>query len=271
MALSITVPKFLEAKQTGRSLTMLTCYDAAFARILNKTALDAILVGDSLMMVVYGEDTTLGATPEIIAQHVKAVSRSAPDKFIVADMPFLATRQGKAHATRVAQTLVQAGAHAIKIEGVEDQEDVLKHLIKSGIPVMGHLGLTPQFVHAFGGMRVQAKSEAEGNKLIADMKTLEELGAFSSVLECVPASLATKVTKSVRIPVIGIGAGIDVDGQILVLHDLLGFRSDFKPKFLRNFANLEEHIGKSVNDYIEAVDKMDYPNSAESYQTGPAT
>lgn len=268
MALQMTVPKFQEYKKQGRPIRMVTCYDAAFGRILEKSDIDTILVGDSLMMVVYGEDTTLNATSEIISRHVRAVAKSAPSKFIVADMPFLATRQGKYHATREAQKLIQAGAHAIKIEGVEDQEDVLKHLVKSGIPVMGHLGLTPQFVHAFGGMRVQARSQSEAQQLKRDMITLEEIGAFSAVLECIPAVLANEISEVVRLPIIGIGAGSDVDGQVLVLHDLLGFRSDFKPKFLRNFASLESEVLAGVNRFCQAVESFDYPKAEESYLMG---
>lgn len=244
---------------------MVTAYDAWSARLLNETPVDMLLVGDSAMMVVHGERDTLGATADIMAMHTKAVARTAPDKLIVADMPFLSTRKGNAHALDCAALLLRAGAHAVKVEGVDGHEDVIRHMVESGIPVMGHLGLTPQWVHAFGGFTVQARETEEAKKLLADAKRLEEAGAFALVLECIPHALATETTRSLNIATIGIGAGAGCDGQVLVLHDLLGMNPDFKPRFVRKYADGASFVSTAVTHYAEDVKAGSFPSAKEQF------
>jgi 3-methyl-2-oxobutanoate hydroxymethyltransferase len=262
----ITVPDFKKRKQEGKKLSMITCYDAGFARILADSAIDLLLIGDSSAMVMQGEDSTLHASVESIAFFTRAVARgSQGKKFIVADMPFLSTRKSREHAVEAAGTLLRAGAHAVKIEGIRGNEDLVRHLTESGIPVMGHLGLTPQFVNAFGGMKVQAKTAPEQDALLNDGKRFQDCGAFSLVLECVPETIATRMTEALSIPTIGIGAGSGVDGQVLVLQDLLGMNPGFKPKFLRTYLNGYETLLGAFNRYHEDVVTVNFPNEKESY------
>src|SRR5580692_722250 len=208
---------FLRAKVEGRKLSMVTCYDYTFASMLSRSAIDGILVGDSAAMVMHGHPSTLSATTELMRLHTEAVVRGAADKFVVADMPFLSFRKGLAAAMDSAQVLMTAGAHAVKLEGVDGHEDVIERMAQSGIPVMGHLGLQPQSVHTYGGFRVQGRSGESAREIVRQANSLEELGAFALVLECVPADLAREITEGLRIPTIGIGAGAGCDGQILVL------------------------------------------------------
>lgn len=261
-----TIREFADAKAAGRKIVMVTAYDAWSARLLAAAPVDCLLVGDSVMMTLYGDRDTLGATTEIMATHTRLVARQAPDKLIVADMPFLAVRKGNAYALDCAAELLRAGAHAVKAEGVRGHADVLHHLVESGIPVMGHLGLTPQSVHALGGYKVQAKEPAEAAQLRADAATLQNAGCFSLVLECVPAPLAQSVTAGLKIATIGIGAGADCDGQVLVLHDLLGLNPDFKPKFVRRFADTATVMKDGITDYAEAVRAGTFPNEKESFR-----
>ncbi len=261
-----TIREFADAKAAGRKIVMVTAYDAWSARLLAAAPVDCLLVGDSVMMTLYGDRDTLGATTEIMATHTRLVARQAPDKLIVADMPFLAVRKGNAYALDCAAELLRAGAHAVKAEGVRGHADVLHHLVESGIPVMGHLGLTPQSVHALGGYKVQAKEPAEAAQLRADAATLQNAGCFSLVLECVPAPLAQSVTAGLKIATIGIGAGADCDGQVLVLHDLLGLNPDFKPKFVRRFADTATVMKDGVAAYTEAVRAGTFPNEKESFR-----
>lgn len=241
---------------------MVTAYDALMARIV-AAHVDAILVGDSVAMAVHGLESTVHATVEMMALHTAAVRRGAPDTVIVADMPFGTFRQGPYVAAKAAEALMRAGATAVKVEGVRGHEDVIAHLVGSGIPVMGHLGLTPQSVHQLGGYRVQARSEAEGEKLKADAQRLEELGAFAVVLECVPAALAREVTEERQIPTIGIGAGPDTAGQVLVLTDLLGLDGRFRPKFARRYLEGETLVGEAVGRYAADVRAAAFPAKAE--------
>jgi 3-methyl-2-oxobutanoate hydroxymethyltransferase len=219
--------EFLLAKAEGRKLSMVTCYDYTFARLLSKSVIDGILVGDSAAMVMHGHPSTLSATTELMRLHTEAVVRGAADKFIVADLPFLSFRKGLAAALDSASLLMVAGAHAVKLEGVDGHEDVIQRLVQSGIPVMGHIGLQPQSVNAYGGFRVQGRSSDSAENIARQATALEELGAFAIVLECVPATLARDISAGLRIPTIGIGAGAECDGQILVLQDLLGMNTDF--------------------------------------------
>jgi 3-methyl-2-oxobutanoate hydroxymethyltransferase len=256
---------FAAAKATGRKLVMVTAYDAWSARLLAETPVDCLLVGDSAMMVVHGEADTLGATPEIMALHTRAVARGAPRAFIVADMPFLSARRGPGPALDCAAALLRAGAHAVKIEGARGHLEVIRHLVESGIPVMGHLGLTPQHVHALGGYRVQARRVADGARLREEAAALAAAGVFALVLECIPRELAAEVTAALPIPTIGIGAGPGCDGQVLVLHDLLGFNPGFRPRFVRRWADGAALLGRGVARFAAAVRRGSFPAAKESF------
>jgi len=261
----MTVPEFYKRKQKKQKISMITCYDASFASIVNASPIDVILVGDSSAMVMHGFNSTIHATAEMIEAHVAAVARTATNKFIVADMPFLSNRHGVSHATEIAGRFLKAGAHAVKIEGIQGNEEIVKHLVGSGIPVMGHLGLTPQFVNQLGGMKVQATSAEAQELLLTDAKAFQDAGAFSLVLECVPNKIAKKATDLLNIAVIGIGAGLEVDGQVLVLQDLLGFNPNFKPKFLRQYLNGYELFKSAFEEFHEDVTQQKFPNEKECY------
>ena len=231
---SMTVLDFSKRKKNHQKISMVTCYDSTFARIVGTTGVDCVLVGDSCAMVMYGEQTTLSATVGAISRHTAAVRKGLPSKFIVADMPFLSYREGTNRAIRAAGALVRSGADAVKLEGLSGNEKTIAKIVESGIPVMGHLGLTPQSYHSLGGYRVQGRDAEGAEKIRSDALLLQELGAFALVLECVPENLAGEIAGSLAIPVIGIGAGRLVDGQVLVLQDLLGL-SSFKPRFARRY------------------------------------
>ena len=256
---------FLRAKTEGRRLSMITCYDYTFARLLSKTAVDGILIGDSAGMVMHGHPSTLSMTVDMMRLHTEAVVRGAEGKFVVADMPFLSFRKGVAAALDTAQVLMTAGAQAVKLEGLGGHEDVIQRMVESGIPVMGHLGLQPQSVRAYGGFRVQGRSDDSAREILRQAAALEELGAFAIVLECVPANLAREITAALRIPTIGIGAGAGCDGQILVLQDLLGLNVDFRPKFSRQFMDGSRCVLDAVARFDEAVKTGTFPSTEESY------
>lgn len=256
---------FLQAKAEGRKLSMVTCYDYTFARLIAKTAVDAILVGDSAAMVMYGYASTQAASVDLIRLHTEAVARGAENKFVVADMPFLSCRQGIDAALDSARGFLAAGAQAVKIEGVDGLVPVIRAFVENGIPVMGHLGLQPQTVQANGRFRVQGRTDESARAIRRQAIALEELGAFAVVLECVPASLAQAVTATLRIPTIGIGAGAGCDGQILVLQDLLGMNSDFHPKFARPFLDGARSVLDAVAHFDEEVKAGTFPNIEESY------
>jgi 3-methyl-2-oxobutanoate hydroxymethyltransferase len=247
-------------KSEGRKLSMVTCYDAWSAKILNESPIDIVLVGDSSAMVMHGHDDTIPATIDMIAAHTAAVRRGAPKKFIVADIPFMQ------YDLESVRRLMQAGAHAVKLEGYDGNADFVKRLTESGVPVMGHVGLTPQFLNAFGGFKVQGRSPEKKKKIIADARGLEEAGAFAVVLECVPGDLASEVTSTLKIPTIGIGAGAACDGQVLVLQDLLGLSTGFRPKFLRQYMDGAELISKALSRYHEDVVAGKFPNDGETYE-----
>lgn len=258
----MTTLDFLKFKQENRKVSMVTCYDATFARLIDQTDIDCILIGDSCSMVMHGESTTIPATMEWMCEHTRSV-RNGTSKYIVADMPFLSTRKGLEHATDCAGRLIVAGANCVKIEGVFGQEEILRHLVMSGIPVMAHLGLTPQFFQAFGGHKMQGKTDAAAEKILEEAKKAEEIGCFCVLLECIPASLAERIAKTVSVPVIGIGAGVNVDGQVLVLQDLLGM-SGFKPRFVRQYLNGEELIRNALNHYAGDVHDSTFPGPEET-------
>ena len=248
-----------------RLISVLTCYDYTFARILNTTNIDALLVGDSLAMVMHGHNSTLNATVDMMTLHVKAVSQGAPDKFIIADMPFLSDRQGLPACMEAIRKLMSAGAQAIKLEGSVDQLDLITHIVNSGVPVMGHLGLTPQSVNALGGYKVQGREQKAAEKILTAAKALEAAGCFAIVLECVPITLAKTITNSLSIPTIGIGAGSEVSGQVLVLHDMLGLQTEFKPKFVKHYLPGAELVSQAVNQYVSEVSQSLYPQKEHSF------
>jgi 3-methyl-2-oxobutanoate hydroxymethyltransferase len=260
---------FLAAKTQGRKLSMVTCYDYTFARVFAESAVDALLVGDSVAMVVHGHPNTLSATVALMRMHTEAVARGIEagggNKFLVADMPFLSYRKGIPAALDAAQELMTAGAKALKLEGVDGHEDVIERLVDSGIPVMGHLGMQPQSVNVYGGFRVQGRSASVAAEIARQARVLAELGAFALVLECIPASVAREITDSLEIPTIGIGAGAGCDGQILVLQDLLGLNVGFHPRFARRFADGGRDVLDALADYDRAVKTGTFPRAEESY------
>ncbi|MDN5280716.1 MAG: 3-methyl-2-oxobutanoate hydroxymethyltransferase [Clostridiales bacterium] len=261
----ITLPQ-IQAMKGQRKISMITCYDSWSARIVNNGPIDMILVGDSAAMVMHGHDSTIPATIDMMVLHTSAVRRGAGDKFIVSDMPFLSYRKGLTHAVEAAGKLMQAGANAIKLEGVEGHEEIVKHLVQSGIPVMGHLGLTPQSVHQLGGNKVQGQNNGQARQIRSDALKLQELGCFSLVLECVPAELGKAISAELTIPTIGIGAGVDTDGQVLVMQDMLGMSSEFKPRFLRQFLDGEKILGEAFAQYDSEVKACTFPAEKESYR-----
>jgi 3-methyl-2-oxobutanoate hydroxymethyltransferase len=267
----MNVLDFQRLKKERRKISMVTCYDYSSARAVAESNIDCILVGDSLAMVMHGHPTTLSATTAMMALHTAAVARGAPRKFIVADLPFLSYRKGLKDAMDSVQELMSAGAHAIKLEGVRGHADIVRHIVESGVPVMGHLGLTPQSINLLGGMKVQARTDAAAEMLAVEARELEEAGCFALVLECVPSEAARKVTDILNIPTIGIGAGANVDGQVLVYQDVLGLNPGFKPKFLRVYANTFGMIQDALNSYDRDVKGGHFPSESESYELQPAT
>ncbi|MCX7954522.1 MAG: 3-methyl-2-oxobutanoate hydroxymethyltransferase [Bacteroidales bacterium] len=262
----ITTHVLWEMKLRGEKITMLTAYDYTMAKILDKAGIDVILVGDSASNVMAGYDTTIPITLDAMIYHGAAVVRGTKRALVVVDMPFGTYQGNSLEALHSAiRIMKETGASAVKLEGGEEIKESVQRILSAGIPVMAHLGLTPQSIHKFGTYSVRAKDEKEAEKLISDAMLLDELGCFALVLEKVPATLAEKVTKMVRMPVIGIGAGNKVDGQVLVLHDMLGLTTEFSPRFLRRYHNLAEEITKSVIKYINDVKTGNFPNENEQY------
>lgn len=258
---------FQAKKNAGEKITMVTCYDYTSAVLVNKTGIDCILVGDSLAMTMHGFNTTVSATVEMMAMHTAAVMRGARDKFIVADVPFLANRKGLSDNMAAIQSLMQAGAHAVKIEGAAGNLGFVQHLVDSGVPVMGHIGLTPQSVNTLGGYKVQGKTEQEAKRLMFEAEALEEAGCFAIVMECVPEELARQITQKLKIPTIGIGAGADTDGQVLVFQDLLGLNTEFRPKFVKNFLEGAELFTGALEQYNSDVKTGAFPDAAHSFRS----
>jgi 3-methyl-2-oxobutanoate hydroxymethyltransferase len=271
----ITVPDLLQRKSAAGStpnpsrITCLTAYDYPTARLLDEAGVDVILVGDSLAMVVLGYDSTLPVTLDEMLHHARAVRRGTKRALLVADMPFGSYHSDTAESLRNAVRFVkEAGVEAVKVEGGERRLELIVRLTEAEIPVMGHVGLTPQSVNALGGYRVQGKTADSAEQLLRDARAVEAAGAFSVVLEAVPRELAAQITRELRIPTIGIGAGPDCDGQILVLHDLLGLTFEQTPKFARQYANLGDAISGAVRQYCEDVRSGGFPSDAESYHAG---
>ena len=263
----ITVKDILNRKQKEkRKITVLTAYDFPFAKLVDEAGLDIILVGDSVGMVCLGYETTIPVSMREMLHHVKAVRRAVKHALLVADMPF-GSYQGIETAIRNARRfLKEAGAEAVKVEGGKRVLAQVKALVRAGIPVMGHLGMTPQSVNELGGYKVQGKTKEEADRIFEEAKELEQAGVFSIVLECVPTSLAKRITKDLNIPTIGIGAGLDTDGQVLVLHDLLGFESSIRPRFVRRYAELSQMIHKALIQYRNDVLTKKFPALKESFE-----
>jgi 3-methyl-2-oxobutanoate hydroxymethyltransferase len=262
-----TILDIKRMKIQGEKIAVLTAYDYGMASILDESDIDIILVGDSLGMVVLGYDTTLPVTMEDMLHHTKAVSRATQSALIVADMPFLSYQASEHDAiTNAGRLIKEANAQAVKLEGGREFAEVVHKITSSGIPVMGHLGLTPQSIHQIGGYKVQGKKEDAAHRIIEDAKVLEEAGSFSLVLECIPEGLASEVTNSISIPTIGIGAGVHCDGQVLVINDILGMYDKFTPKFVKRYANLNLEIKKAVKAYATEVKHGTFPDSEHSFK-----
>lgn len=261
----MTVPQFQQHKQAGKKLIVVTAYDALFTKIVEQAGIEAILIGDSLGVVVQGKKDTLAVTMEQMLYHTKLVAGAAQQSLVIADMPFLSYQVSVEEAVRNAGRFLKAGAAAVKLEGGAAVLDRVEAMTQFGIPVMGHLGMTPQSVHRYGGYKVQGKQRDQAERLLADAKALEAAGAFSIVLEAIPAQLAKRVTDALTIPTIGIGAGPGCDGQVLVLYDLLGLFDDFAPKFVKPYAHLKADALQALRRYKEEVEQGKFPSDSESY------
>ncbi len=262
----VTTNILQEMKERGEKIAMLTAYDYSIARIIDDAGIDAVLVGDSASNVMAGHETTLPITLDQMIYHGASVVRAVKRAMVVVDLPFGSFQGNSKEALNSAiRIMKEAGAHAIKLEGGKEVKESVERIISSGIPVMGHLGLTPQSIYKFGTYIVRATEEEEASKLIEDAVLLEKLGCFAIVLEKIPATLGKRVAEKVNIPIIGIGAGKDVDGQILVIHDLIGLSYEFKPRFLRTYMNLYEDIKQVIGEYIEDVKLKDFPDEKEQY------
>lgn len=262
----VTTHTLQEMKNKGEKISMLTAYDFSLAKIVDEAGIDAILVGDSASNVMAGHETTLPITLEQMIYHASSVVRAVKRALVVVDMPFGTYQGNSSEALRSAiKIMKESGGHAVKMEGGQEIKESVIRILSAGIPVMGHLGLTPQSIYKFGTYTVRAKEEEEAERLIEDAKMLTSLGCFGLVLEKIPAHLAKKVAETIQIPVIGIGAGHEIDGQILVLHDMLGINKEFKPRFLRRYADLYTTILDGIKRYVDDVRKVDFPNEKEQY------
>ena len=262
----ITTHQLQTMKERGEKISMLTAYDFSMAAILDGAGIDVLLVGDSASNVMAGHETTLPITLDQMIYHASSVVRAIQRAFVVVDMPFGSYQGNSSEALRSAiRIMKESGAHGIKLEGGHEIKESVVRILSAGVPVMGHLGLTPQSIYKFGTYTVRAKEDAEAEKLMEDAKMLERIGCFAIVLEKIPAALAEKVAKSVSIPVIGIGAGNGVDGQVLVLHDMIGMTHEFSPRFLRRYMNLYEDMTTAISQYVTDVKAVDFPNENEQY------
>ena len=262
----ITTKSLIEMKANGEKISMLTSYDYTMAKIVDTAGVDVILVGDSASNVMAGHETTLPITLDQMIYHASSVVRAIQRSLVVVDLPFGSYQSDSKEALRSAiRILKESGAHAVNLEGGREIKDSIKKILHAGIPVMGHLGLTPQSIYKFGTYTVRAKEEEEAEKLIDDAKLLERIGCFAVVLEKIPAALAKRVAESISIPVIGIGAGGGVDGQVLVVHDMLGMTHEFSPRFLRRYMNLFEDMNIAISQYVSDVKSSDFPNEQEQY------
>ncbi|WP_114784294.1 3-methyl-2-oxobutanoate hydroxymethyltransferase [Botryobacter ruber] len=262
----VTTHQLQNMKERGEKISMLTAYDYSMASILDAAGIDVLLVGDSASNVMAGHETTLPITLDQMIYHAASVIRGVDRAFVVVDLPFGSYQGNSSEALRSAiRIMKESGAHGIKLEGGQEIKESVTRILSAGVPVMGHLGLTPQSIYKFGTYSVRAKEEAEAQKLIDDAKLLEDLGCFAIVLEKIPSNLAKQVADTLNIPVIGIGAGPHVDGQVLVVHDMLGINKEFKPRFLRRYADLHGIMTEAVTNYIADVKSQDFPNEKEAY------
>ena len=262
----ITVKTLTDMKSKKEKISMLTAYDYTMAQIVDGSGIDVILVGDSASNVMAGHETTLPITLDQMIYHASSVIRGVNRSLVVVDLPFGTYQSDSKEALRSAiRIMKESGAHSVKLEGGQEIKDSIKRIINAGIPVMGHLGLTPQSIYKFGTYTVRAKEDAEAKKLIEDAKMLEKVGCFAIVLEKIPAKLASIISKNLTIPVIGIGAGSEVDGQVLVLHDMLGMTKQFNPRFLRRYLSLFDDMSKAISQYSKDVKTKDFPNKDEQY------
>lgn len=262
----VSVKTFQKMKEKGEKIAVLTAYDYFTARILDEMGIDSILVGDSANMVFYGAKTTLSISLEQMLYHTQAVSKAVQRALVIGDMPFLSYQTSISEAIlNAGRFLKEGGAEGVKIEGGKEMAETVRRIIEVGIPVMGHIGMVPQSISKIGGYSVQGKDEKEAEYLLESAKVLEDAGCFSIVLECIPGELAKKITSSLKIPTIGIGAGQDCDGQVLVTNDILGLFEEFKPKFVRRYAELSKEIRKACKNFIEDVKTKRYPAEEESY------
>ena len=262
----ITTKSLIEMKSNGEKISMLTAYDFTMAKIVDTAGIDVILVGDSASNVMAGHETTLPITLDQMIYHASSVVRAIDRALVVVDLPFGSYQSDPKEALRSSiRIMKESGSHAVKLEGGNEIKDSIKKILNAGIPVMGHLGLTPQSIYKFGSYTVRAKEDEEAEKLLEDAKMLEKIGCFALVLEKIPAHLAAKVAKSISIPVIGIGAGGDVDGQVLVIRDMLGTNNEFSPRFLRRYLNLYEEMTSAIGQYVKDVKSSDFPNANEQY------
>ncbi len=262
----VTVKSLVDMKQRGEKISMLTAYDYSMAKIVDAANVDVILVGDSASNVMAGHETTLPITLDQMIYHASSVIRAVNRALVVVDLPFGSYQSDPKEALRSAiRIMKESGAHAVKLEGGEEIKESVKRILNAGIPVMGHLGLTPQSIYKFGTYTVRAKEDEEAEKLIADARMLEKIGCFSIVLEKIPAALTKKVSESISIPTIGIGGGRHADGQVLVIHDLLGMTHEFNPRFLRRYMNLYEEMSDAISRYVKDVKSLDFPSEDEQY------
>ena len=261
-----TIKSFQKAKDEKRPISMLTAYDYSMAKILDGAGADALLVGDSLGMVVQGHDSTISVTIEDMIYHARAVNRAAKRALVIVDMPFMSYHVSMEEAVRNAGRLMkEGGAHAIKLEGGVEFAETIRQIVRAQIPVMGHIGMTPQSVHMFGGFKVQGKNLVQAQKIIDDAKALEEAGVFAITLECVPEELSKIITETVNVPTIGIGAGKYCDGQVLVSNDMLGMFSDFVPKFVKQYAHISTDIERAVKTYIKEMNESSFPEKKHTF------
>jgi 3-methyl-2-oxobutanoate hydroxymethyltransferase len=263
--MAVTIPELYKKKSEGRKITMLTAYDYPFAQMADEAGMDMILVGDSLGVVVQGWANTLPVTMEEMLYHTKMVARASKNALVVGDMPFMSYQCDISQGLKNAGDFLKAGAAAVKLEGGSSVTELISALSRYDIPVMAHIGLTPQSVHRMGGFKVQGKDESQAEKLIADARAVEEAGAFSVVLEGIPRQVAKQITEALSIPTIGIGAGPDCDGQVLVMHDMLGMFDRFVPKFVKRYANIKETAIKAIAQYKQEVEAGEFPSDKESF------
>jgi len=262
----VTTKSLVDMKRNGEKISMLTAYDYTMAKIVDGAGVDVILVGDSASNVMAGHETTLPITLDQMIYHASSVIRAVDRALVVVDLPFGSYQSDPKEALRSAiRIMKESGGHAVKMEGGREVKESIKRILNAGIPVMGHLGLTPQSIYKFGTYSVRAKEEDEALQLIEDAKMLERIGCFGIVLEKIPAALAKQVAESVSIPIIGIGAGNGVDGQVLVLHDMIGMTHEFNPRFLRRYMNLYEDMTSAISQYVTDVKKVDFPSNSEQY------